>query len=509
MKKLACALAVTGSVSAMGLAVNPAAASQTRNGLQLSILTPDPTSIGDQLSLDVVAKGGVIETVELYIDNALAAKRQLNTAQSRNILTFKLDTMLMTAGDHEVVVKAYGPDGKSSTSSAKVRIPSLDLNAPVRIAYPGNGQAVSGVVPIRMSLDSDVMKLKPYVTFFVDKEFKVLRNTPPYEFQWDTTKSVNGWHLLEAWSQDNESPNPVKSRPVHVNVNNGGGETKLNNEVKDLREPSAISLSTPAKPSRPAPTTSNGVSNPGKINANLVADGNHGKVSASGNGVTSEPSPYGFGKTSSASAGALQLVAPSTGAVKLAPSVSGGAAQQPADRIAITSAPKGSLPGIQDESLIPIISRAAAPTTNAGSFSTSRVKPMEVKSIRTDQVIARAGGSFQVAFNGTQIAFDVQPRIEAGVKLAPFRQIFEHSGGRLYWYGGNIQTVRAVNEAKEIEIKIGNPTAKVNNKSLKMEKTPYIESGRTIVPLSFIKDSMDVKIQFDEKSGQLLIESNK
>jgi hypothetical protein len=42
-----------------------------------------------------------------------------------------------------------------------------------------------------------------------------------------------------------------------------------------------------------------------------------------------------------------------------------------------------------------------------------------------------------------------------------------------------------------------------------MERKPFLDSGRTIVPLTFIKDALDVKINFDEKTGRLLIESGK
>ena len=92
------------------------------------------------------------------------------------------------------------------------------------------------------------------------------------------------------------------------------------------------------------------------------------------------------------------------------------------------------------------------------------------------------------------------------MKLAPFRQIFEHTGGRLYWFGSTAQTVRAVNESKEIEIKIGNANATVNSHTLKMDRKPFIDSGRTIVPLTFVRDALGVKINFDEKTGKLLIE---
>src|SRR6185436_12874211 len=118
------------------------------------------------------------------------------------------------------------------------------------------------------------------------------------------------------------------------------------------------------------------------------------------------------------------------------------------------------------------------------------------------------GGAFDVAFDGIRIAFDVSPRIENGIKLAPFRQIFEHTGGRLYWFN-EVKTVKAVNSSRDIEIKIGKQDALVNNSTVSMEHRPYIISGRTIVPLTFIRDALSVKINFDDKSGRLLIESGK
>src|SRR5262249_37300860 len=151
---------------------------------------------------------------------------QLNSAQMRAVVSFSQDTLLLAEGVHDVMVKAYGMDGKVTVATARVRILTADLNAPVRISYPQNGLMVNGIVPIRVSLTADLQKQKPYVTFFVDKELKVLRNYPPYEYLWDSTKVQNGWHLLEAWTQTEDSLNPSKARPIHVNVNNAAGETK-------------------------------------------------------------------------------------------------------------------------------------------------------------------------------------------------------------------------------------------------------------------------------------------
>src|SRR5207248_6397474 len=131
-------------------------------------IQPHPSSIGDRLSLDVSFRGSPVETVELYLDNALVAKRQIGAAQARGIITFTLETMYLTEGPHNVVVRAYSSDGKSASSSSRIRIPAADLSLPVRIAYPQNGIQVSGVMPVRVSIDSEIQKQKPYVTFFVD-----------------------------------------------------------------------------------------------------------------------------------------------------------------------------------------------------------------------------------------------------------------------------------------------------------------------------------------------------
>ena len=108
-------------------------------------------------------------------------------------------------------------------------------------------------------------------------------------------------------------------------------------------------------------------------------------------------------------------------------------------------------------------------------------------------------------FSRTAIKFDVAPRIENGLPLAPFRAIFEHTGGLVKWNNSD-KIVRALDTDRNIEIRIGSKEAKVNSKPLMMEATPYLDHGRTIVPLSFIRDAMDLKVTFDPESGHLLIE---
>jgi hypothetical protein len=118
------------------------------------------------------------------------------------------------------------------------------------------------------------------------------------------------------------------------------------------------------------------------------------------------------------------------------------------------------------------------------------------------------GKTFEVAFDSSKIAFDVPPRVESGLPLAPFRQIFEHTGGQVKWFGKS-RTVLAVNSTREIEFHVGSKQAKVNNQPVAMETRSYLDHGRAIVPLSFIRDSLNVRVQYDPKTGHLLIESKK
>jgi hypothetical protein len=476
------------------------------------------------MSLDVSYRGEAVETVELYLDNALVAQRRINTTQARGIISFGLETVLLTAGTHDVTVKAYGVDGKASVVAGKLRIPAADLSAPVRIAYPQNGTQVSGIVPIRVTLDSDLQKLKPYVTFFVDKELKVLRNYPPYEYVWDTTRVTNGWHLVEAWTQTEESVGPTKARPVHVNVNNSGGETKKQNGIRDLRgEVKNPGITLPIPKAGPnAPAVSESVNPPA---------GGVAPFAANTGGRTVEPNVHGLGLTAAPTLDPSIHIGGAASGQEVGPKMAGNAATRPKDHLLIATV-KGMRPGTEG-TLPPIAGTGSAhngdnPTTTsvrrgetlASVSQRTGLSPGEIARLNNlpqntthlpkgAHLIVPRGGSFDVAFNGIPIVFDVLPRIEGGIKLAPFRQIFEHTGGRLYWFGGAAQTVRAVNDTREIEIKIGNADATVNNHTIRMERTPYIDSGRTIVPLTFIRDSLSVKIDFNEKTGHLLIESNK
>ena len=154
----------------------------------------------------------------------------------------------------------------------------------------------------------------------------------------------------------------------------------------------------------------------------------------------------------------------------------------------------------------------AKPLASAGSAQFERIAPIKIARSNMPLLgpgaMTGKGRTMQIAFDNTRIAFDVQPRVEHGMPLAPFRQIFEHTGGTIQWFNQS-KTLRAFNSTREIEFKVGESEAKVNNQTVKMEAKTYLEKGRTIVPLSFVRDALDVKVSYDATTGHLRIESKK
>lgn len=137
-------------------------------------------------------------------------------------------------------------------------------------------------------------------------------------------------------------------------------------------------------------------------------------------------------------------------------------------------------------------------------------KAIQVANALTDGARLRAGsiirvpGTFDVVMNDKRVAFDVSPRIENGLPLTPFRQIMEYAGGVVVWYPES-QEIRAANEQTEIKLKIGSKEALVNQTVIVMDREAFLDSGRTMVPMSFLERALDLKAEYDVRSGTIML----
>jgi hypothetical protein len=112
--------------------------------------------------------------------------------------------------------------------------------------------------------------------------------------------------------------------------------------------------------------------------------------------------------------------------------------------------------------------------------------------------------TYTIEFNGKPVAFDVVPSVHAGVPVTPFRHLIEKAGGQINWLADD-KEVTATTDGHDIWLKIGDQYAKIDNEAIKLELAPFLQSGRTIVPLSFIRSALNVNVEYDKATGHVLI----
>lgn len=190
---------------------------------------------------------------------------------------------------------------------------------------------------------------------------------------------------------------------------------------------------------------------------------------------------------------------PASNPVASAPAQPKPAAGAPATSVALTK-PKAVTPAA------PVVAKPVAtkpaPTKPAPAKPVPTA-PMPVSILRGTTLPLR--GNYSILFDSKPILFgDVQPRVENGIPLTPFRHLFEQAGGVVKWLPDS-KAVQAIGDGNEIYIKIGDKLARVNKLSVSLDVAPFLERGRTVVPLSFLNDALKVNVDYDPATGHVLI----
>lgn len=516
MKRMACALVViAGAAYPLG-AIAPAAAEQpviTKSGsLQLSVSSPVTPPSGGPVLLKVRYSGGNIGTIALYIDGSLVSRKPLITRTGHGVIEFRIEPGLIPAGDHRITIAATDLQGNAVEVRTAVQGETPVISGPVSLVFPKRGAVIQGVIPIQVKVDPSVSQ--PFVTFLVDNQFLDLTNYAPFSYNWDSSHIANGPHTITVEVIDGNTQVRVQTLNIPVVVNNPGGLTMRHD------------FNTAGKPSK---------------QESIASPVNHITNGIVGNVAVAQPDA---------------LAAPALVTSSLA-----GAASLDAPRIAAFNDPTHTIPVVADHNMGPLHFTAVPNANNtarpfhpgilgvlesnhesvtasyhsstelaapallaphrAGNFaaipgsSTNIVAaPTSSKPVfRTSDTVVvghsnrfTSAGGVQIAFDSTRLVFDVPPRVVNGIPLAPFRQIFEHTGGVVQWFNHS-KTVRAINSNHEIVFRIGHKHATINNQRVKMQVTPYIDRGRSIVPLSFVKQALNVIVHFDPRSGHINIES--
>lgn len=439
-------------------------------------------------TLTVRYDGANAALVEMVINGQSVASKEVSADLRSGETNFTVDVAALEEGTNKVEIRLYDRNGKLVGKQTTTINIDRAGNGPVFISNLRSNDTTQGMVEIKVGFRAELKNV--FVSFFVNDDFKVLKNFPPYTYRWDTTSVENGWHEVQAWVVD-DSNATFKTEKVRLFVNNPGGRTKRQDiaPIKPQAKPESKPEAKPAaKPeSKPA----------AKPEAKPA--------------VKPESKPIAKPEAKPVKAPILPAVTKADGTKSNTNTGTAAPASKPAEPVKPNSKPK-------TDSVIDI-----KPSTPKQPEAT-QTKP-EVIPPKTD-VVALASPAklkpiainfgtrlndvdqFDIYLEGQKVNFDVAPRVEDGVPLSPFRHLFEAYGGKVKWDHAS-KTVEGVSDDAVIWFKIGDSSAKVDGTVLLMERAAFLEKGRSVVPMSFLGQALKLDIQYDANTGHVLILSAK
>ncbi|MCX5975400.1 MAG: stalk domain-containing protein [Coprothermobacterota bacterium] len=113
-------------------------------------------------------------------------------------------------------------------------------------------------------------------------------------------------------------------------------------------------------------------------------------------------------------------------------------------------------------------------------------------------------GKKDISINGQSQTMDVAPFIQNGRTLVPVRFVSEALGAKVDWIDADKEIVIVLG-AKVVGLWIGKDTATVNGVESKLEAPPLIQDSRTFVPLRFVSEALGAKVDWLQEKSQVTI----
>ncbi|MDQ2087827.1 AMIN domain-containing protein [Herbivorax sp. ANBcel31] len=116
------------------------------------------------------------------------------------------------------------------------------------------------------------------------------------------------------------------------------------------------------------------------------------------------------------------------------------------------------------------------------------------------------GNIYSLKVNNELVDSDIPPIIINDRSLVPVRAIFESLGADVYW-DGEEQKVLVSYRGMDVELTIDSYFASVNGSDREMEVPAKIINDRTMVPLRFVGEQLNMNVGFDGDKGEISIDS--
>lgn len=113
-------------------------------------------------------------------------------------------------------------------------------------------------------------------------------------------------------------------------------------------------------------------------------------------------------------------------------------------------------------------------------------------------------GSTAATVSGKTVYNDVAPLVVADRTMLPARFVAENLGAVVSW-DGKTESVTIEGNNRYIELFVGSNFAKIDGETITLDSTPFVQNGRTYVPVRFISEALGANVEWVEALQQVII----
>jgi hypothetical protein len=162
--------------------------------------------------------------------------------------------------------------------------------------------------------------------------------------------------------------------------------------------------------------------------------------------------------------------------------------------------------GLTSQSITSLAINPKTPTTLYAGTSSGVFRYGAVSSSKS--VIQLTIGRTTMYVDGKPTTLEAPPIILNSRTLLPIRAVVEATGGTIIWEAST-QRVTITRGNTTLELWIGQNVAKLNGQSVSIDSdarvVPVIRSGRTLLPLRFVAESLALDVQWDATTQMITI----
>lgn len=115
-----------------------------------------------------------------------------------------------------------------------------------------------------------------------------------------------------------------------------------------------------------------------------------------------------------------------------------------------------------------------------------------------------AAQAIRVLVNDEPVAFDILPVIIAGRVLGPLRGVFERLGAHVV-YQTATRSIVVLRSGTVVRLRLGSRDAIINGKPVTLDIAPPVVDGRAMIPLRFVSEALDARVQYDSGARTVYI----